>query len=826
MRPVRLSTTSLVASLVALGLTLAIAPTSAGWRAPAARRQVQTPRGHSDTRLADGRRLLVGGESPDGGVVGSATIVDPSTGAATRIPTTARAWHTATLLPDSTVLIAGGQGVAGQAVTSVDLFDPTTNVFIPLGGSAGVARSGHTATVLTDGRVFVAGGTGADGEPRADAEVWQVDGSTLSVIPVAAPVRQATGVRDATLLADGRVLLRSEAGPGEVFDPVTQQIVPADAPAPDSGPAALAEARPADGAVDVAIDGRFALRFTQPLRPDSVTPATVTLTGPDGPVDAQVVATDEGRLVFVTPRAALAAGAEYVLGMRGAVDARGTAVAVSVRVTTRKDPPRDVADHEAWVPDAADSKHGWRTNRPDAPAASLPPLTAPAGTTALAGQVLRLDGQPLQGVTLELAGHDTRTDRTGRFLLLLPGVATGRHELEIDGRTANRGPRTYGTFEYGLTITSGHTTVLPFTIWMPRLDTAHQVAIPSPTTQETVITTPYIPGLELHLPAGTTIRDEEGKVVRAVSITPIPVDRPPFPLATNVDVPVYFTVQPGGAYVSTAGNGPKGAWLVYPNYRHERAGKPIQFFHYDPEVRGWYVYGLGTVTANQAQVVPDPTTRIYAFTGAMINSGWSPPADAPSPGDSCSNDADPVNLRTGLFMLDQTDVVLPDVLPIAITRSYRTRDLDSRPFGIGTTHPYAMFLWSAQQYQQADLILPDGAKIHYVRTSPGTSWVDAVFEHKETETTSATPTAFYTSVMTWNGHGWDVRLKDGTVYVFGENAPLQAIRDRYGNAITVQHADGQQGNITRVISPFGRWFELTYDPSDRITQVTDNSGRT
>src|SRR5215468_6859952 len=114
-----------------------------------------------------------------------------------------------------------------------------------------------------------------------------------------------------------------------------------------------------------------------------------------------------------------------------------------------------------------------------------------------------------------------------------------------------------------------------------------------------------------------------------------------------------------------------------------------------------------------------------------------------------------------------------------VARVYRPGDANSREFGIGTTHPYAMFLWSAQQYQQADLILPDGAKIHYVRTSPGTSWTDAVFEHKETETTSATPTAFYKSVMTWNGHGWDVRLKDGTVYVFGENAPLQAIRDRY-----------------------------------------------
>ena len=88
-----------------------------------------------------------------------------------------------------------------------------------------------------------------------------------------------------------------------------------------------------------------------------------------------------------------------------------------------------------------------------------------------------------------------------------------------------------------------------------------------------------------------------------------------------------------------------------------------------------------------------------------------------------------------------------------LTRTYNSGDNLARPFGRGMTHPYAMFLWSAQQYQQADLILPEGGKVHYVRTSPGTSYVDAVFEHKETATTTATPTAWYKSVIRWNGPG-------------------------------------------------------------------------
>src|SRR6185369_2030549 len=133
-----------------------------------------------------------------------------------------------------------------------------------------------------------------------------------------------------------------------------------------------------------------------------------------------------------------------------------------------------------------------------------------------------------------------------------------------------------------------------FTIWMPKLDLAHQVTIPSPTNRETIITTPYIAGLELHIPPGTTIVGEDGKPVTTVGITPIPIDRTPFPLAAGVQVPVYFTIQPGGAYVRTSGVGPKGAWLVYPNYRHGTGGQRMQFFHYDPDIKGWYVYGMGT----------------------------------------------------------------------------------------------------------------------------------------------------------------------------------------------------------------------------------------
>src|SRR6266542_2095230 len=205
----RFSIASLLASLLAVALVIPTA--SARRKAPEPLPQAQAPRGQSSTRLADGRSLILGGESADG-IAGTATLVDPVTNTRTTIPTQSRAWHTATLLPDGTVLIAGGVGPAGQPVPVAELFDPAANVFVPVGASAGMQRAGHTATVLTDGSVFVAGGTGVDGEPRTDAEIWRVEGATLSVTAVAAPVRQPGRVLAATLLPDGTVLLGHDNG--------------------------------------------------------------------------------------------------------------------------------------------------------------------------------------------------------------------------------------------------------------------------------------------------------------------------------------------------------------------------------------------------------------------------------------------------------------------------------------------------------------------------------------------------------------------------------------------------------------------------------------
>ncbi|GAA2564300.1 hypothetical protein GCM10010435_40740 [Winogradskya consettensis] len=475
-----------------------------------------------------------------------------------------------------------------------------------------------------------------------------------------------------------------------------------------------------------------------------------------------------------------------------------------------------------WMPDARNlSGAGWTTD--EGPGAVRDrALQFPVGVTGVVGKVFDTAGKPLAKVAVSTGASRGVTDAQGRFAL--SGVPAGHRSLRIDGGTAGR----YGAFDIGVDVNRGQVMVLPYTVFLPELDPAGTVTVRSPTTKETVLTTKAIPGLEVRIPKGTVIRDANGKVVTELNLTPIPIDRPPFPLPPT-KVPVYFTVQPGGAVLF-----PQGATIIYPNYTREAPGTRTQFWNYDPDGRGWHLYGMGKVSADGKQIVPDADVRFYRLTGAMTAvPGMNPPLKAPVA--NGSRIADPVDPATGLLVDESVDLTVPDVMPIQIKRTYQQGDTDTRAFGIGMNFDYGIFPWSpgvigSFDFQQFDLIQPDGSKIHYRRTSPGKDYAGAIFA------ADPTPTAYDGSTVAWNGDGWDVKMRDGTVMVLGDEAPVQQIRDKFGNTTTITRAtaapgtDGKvrlNGAITQITSPNGRWVKLSYDAGNppRISAVEDNSGR-
>ncbi|WP_431931220.1 RHS repeat-associated core domain-containing protein [Nonomuraea jabiensis] len=438
----------------------------------------------------------------------------------------------------------------------------------------------------------------------------------------------------------------------------------------------------------------------------------------------------------------------------------------------------------------------------------------------LTGEVRTTLGAPLAGVTLRADGREATTGADGAFRLT--GLRPGLRTLRIDGRTASTDRARYGVFDVQVPVRQG-ANKLHHTPYLPVLDTEYEVEIPSPTTREVVVTNPAIPGLEVRIPAGVTITDADGKPARKIGITAIPVDRTPIPMPDGVSVPTYYTVQPAGGHV--IGGSVK---LVYPNYFKLQAGQRVNFWHYDTSGPGWEVYGAGVVDPSGRQVQPDQATVVDDFDGAMIN---VPNTQEPLLSwllKFLNSAGDPVELSTGLFTMNQTDLAVDDVLPLTVNRGYNSGDGRKRAMGIGANDLYNMYLSSRRQYQEADLNLPDGSQVHYVRISPGTGFCDGVFEARSTSPEFYKSRFHYVGVC--NKGGWHLTLRNGLTYVFGDEAPLQEIRDPQGNTVRIlrkyKNSFGSYiGPVTQVRSPNGFWLAYTYDSGDRVTRIEDNAGR-
>jgi RHS repeat-associated protein len=197
-------------------------------------------------------------------------------------------------------------------------------------------------------------------------------------------------------------------------------------------------------------------------------------------------------------------------------------------------------------------------------------------------------------------------------------------------------------------------------------------------------------------------------------------------------------------------------------------------------------------------------------------------------GGSCGPDSS-VDLETGLFVDNGTDLHLSDVISLDVARVYRQNDPYSRWFGVGGSFVYGMFLYQPNNdYRQVNLVAANGGQVKFLRTSPGTGHDDAVFQ------STAAPGMFSGARIVWNTdrYGWDLTLKSGMVYQFsdleaaGLNAILLSIIDRHGNALRAVFDNGSLYSGFK--SPNGRWVQFTYTAprGETIAQVTDDLGRT
>jgi RHS repeat-associated protein len=804
---------------------------------------------HTATVLPDGTVLILGGVDADGAIVTAAEVFDPASGEITVIADsglTPRSHHSATLLTDGYVLVTGGLSSDGKPLQQAELWNPETQRIEPVANGPLAPRSHHSAALLADGKGLIWGGQDSSGQPLTNGEIYDPAATAFSEVAPTEPSLPSTALREA--------------------------------------PPAMEASIPQANATDAPVDGRVAVRFSNYLQVRSVSGQSVTLVGPAGAVEGKVVAAGDGLLLFFTPRADLLPNATYTVFLRGLLDEHDRALPWSAfKFTTRslhaqssssgggtitvdvpsvvnpeaasavdanrpeeqkkKDDPkrqeekeREKAatddDFEDWIP-GEHHRHGqWRVlgtrNEPRTSKALLrsAPLQAAARTTtAISGRVARLNGLPLEGVTIRAGNVTALTDAQGRFILA--GVRAGTQEITVDGGAVTSGGRRYATHFIRVEVAAKRTTVLDQPIYLSRLNPANDITIPSPADRDLVLTHPDIPGLELHIPKGAVLRTRDGRIISKLNIAPLPIDRVPFALPDGF--PVYFTIQPAGAFVDGSATGTaKGMRVIYPNYLDAPAGTRMTFWNYDPTGLGWQVYGRGTVSENGKQVIPDADVEQRNF--MAFGYGFDNYGKAPEDGPNCEQEAhagDPVDCATGLFFHRRTDLAIADTIPLSVTRVYRTNDGLSRDFGIGANHNYAMFLnnpsgsTNTSTPPAVDLIMPDGRKVRFEKYS-GTGAADVIYKH------TSSPSSWLGATLQWNvpNDVWEITTLTKTVYSFSPHAPnvLRGIRDRYGNAVTIVRV-GEGGNIQQVRSPNGRTLTFTYDVANRITRIRDNLGR-
>ena len=170
---------------------------------------------------------------------------------------------------------------------------------------------------------------------------------------------------------------------------------------------------------------------------------------------------------------------------------------------------------------------------------------------------------------------------------------------------------------------------------------------------------------------------------------------------------------------------------------------------------------------------------------------------------------DPVNLATGNFIYDHSDLTIPGIgFPFEFKRAYNSKDsrFTGAPLGHRWTHSYNLLLSTSNG--AATIVFGDG--------------------HSETYTNSAgvyfAEAGIYNVLTTNVGGGFILTTKEQMKYNFNSQGRLASIVDKNGNTLSLTY-DGA-GALTVVTNSAGRVVTFVNDASHRITAIIDPLNRT
>lgn len=184
-----------------------------------------------------------------------------------------------------------------------------------------------------------------------------------------------------------------------------------------------------------------------------------------------------------------------------------------------------------------------------------------------------------------------------------------------------------------------------------------------------------------------------------------------------------------------------------------------------------------------------------------------------------------VDLRYGLLLVQRTDFLTSDRLPLELTRVLRTQDSRSRAFGIGGNHNLNIFLVGDKwPFTWVDVVLEHGGRSHFRRSNWGFGYWDAHYTNRD-----APGSEFSGSTIEWEWPGWKLKNRgmiyhfpDGDRTVRPEQSALTSIEDYSGKRLVLDRDSA--GNLLSARSPGGHDLKFKYDAEGRIIEIDQRAG--
>ena len=174
-----------------------------------------------------------------------------------------------------------------------------------------------------------------------------------------------------------------------------------------------------------------------------------------------------------------------------------------------------------------------------------------------------------------------------------------------------------------------------------------------------------------------------------------------------------------------------------------------------------------------------------------------------------SHYADPVNLATGNFTFDHTDLRIPAPgMPFEFKRFYNSKDamLSQAPLGYGWNHSYNVRLAVDSTTGTRAITFGDSRTERY-------ELVGGIFVAE----------AGIFSTLATSGSGHVLTTKTQTKFFFDAQGRLTSIVDKNGNTKSLVY--GTLGTLASVTDSAGRIFQFAYDANLRLISLTDPLAR-